>query len=353
VVCVTGPDQEASGMRVANFIDPGRIEMRGDASRPAPAAGEVLVEVAACGICGSDLHMYRNNSYRAQLVRKTPEGYEVPGHEFAGTIAEIGEGVAGWGVGERVVGVTGYGGGMAEFVTVPVNPFQLVRVPDGVGFDEAATTEPLADGLQMVRKANIADDENVVVFGVGIIGLGVIQAIKARGIEPRHIIAIDVQDVRLQKALHVGATAIVNPRNGDVFDQVAALCGRTEEYRGESANIDAVFDCAGYIKHIEGPPPLEVALHLVSNRGGRIVCFGAFEDKMLIDMNFVISKEPTIMGSQGYAAEELEEALELMRSRKVNRVDLISHRYPIRDVAEAFKMQARPEAVKVMLEIPH
>ena len=340
-------------MLAANFIDPGRIETRSDASRPAPAAGEVLVEVAACGICGSDLHMYRNNSYRGQLVRKTPEGYEVPGHEFAGTIAEIGEGVEGWRTGERVVGVTGYGGGMAQYVTVPVNPFQLVRIPEGVSFIEAATTEPLADGLQMVRKAKIADGENVVIFGVGIIGLGVIQAIKARGVEPRHIIAIDVQDVRLEKALQVGATAAINPRNGDVFAQVAALCGRTEEYRGESANIDAVFDCAGYIKHIEGPPPLEIALHLVSNRDGRIVCFGAFEDKMLIDMNFVISKEPTIMGSQGYAAEELEEALELMRSRKVNRVDLISHRYPLGDVADAFEMQARPEAVKVMLEIPH
>jgi threonine dehydrogenase-like Zn-dependent dehydrogenase len=351
VVCVTGPAQKARRMRAANFIDPGRIEMRGDASRPAPATGEVLVAVEACGICGSDLHMYRNNSYRAQLVRKTPEGYEVPGHEFAGTIAEVGEGVEGWRVGERVVGVTGYGGGMAEFVTVPVNPFQLVGVPDDVGFDEAATTEPLADGLQMVRKANIADHENVVVFGVGIIGLGVIQAIKARGIAPRCIIAVDVQDARLEKALEVGATAIVNPRNGDVFDQIAALCGRTEEYRGESANIGVVFDCAGYIKHIEGPPPLEIALHLVSNVGGRIVCFGAFEDKMLIDMNYVISKEPVIMGSQGYAAEELEEALELMRSRKVDRVGLISHRYPLGKVADAFAMQARPEALKVMLEI--
>ena len=96
--------------------------MRPDATRPSPAEGEVLIAVEACGICGSDLHTYRNDSHRNVNVRRTPEGYDVPGHEFAGTIAELGEGVEDWQLGERVVGVTGFGGGMAEFVTVPVNP---------------------------------------------------------------------------------------------------------------------------------------------------------------------------------------------------------------------------------------
>lgn len=193
-------------MNAANFIGPGKIEMRDDATQPEPLAGEVIVAVKACGICGSDLHMYRNGSLRERLVRETPEGYQVPGHEFAGTIAMIGAGVDGWRLGERVVGVTGFGGGMAEYVAVPANPFQLVRIPGGVSVQEAATTEPLADGLQMVRKAAIRPGENVVVFGVGIIGLGVIQAIRALGINAGQIIAVDVQDARLEKALKVGAT---------------------------------------------------------------------------------------------------------------------------------------------------
>jgi (R,R)-butanediol dehydrogenase / meso-butanediol dehydrogenase / diacetyl reductase len=338
-------------MKVADFVDPGQIAVRADATRPAPAAGEVLVRVEACGICGSDLHMYRNNSYRDKLVRGTPEGYQVPGHEFAGTVAEIGAGVAGWQIGDGVVGVTGQGGGMAEYVTVPANPYQLVRIPPGVSFTDAATTEPMADALQMVRKAAIQSGENVVVFGVGIIGLGVIQAIRARGLETGQLIAVDVSDARLAKACVVGATAGVNPRAGDVFESIAAICGTEDGYQGRSARIAVVFDCAGYIKHMPGPPPLETALRLIDLRGGRIVCFGGFEDRVTIDLGPIIQKQPTIMGSNGYAPEELVEALELMRAGKVDRAGLISHEFPIDDVARAFATQCEPTAVKVMLTL--
>lgn len=338
-------------MKAANFIDPGQIEMRPDASRPRPEAGEVLIAVEACGICGSDLHMYRNNSYRDRLTRKTAEGYEVPGHEFAGRIAELGEGVSGWSVGEKVVGVTGHGGGMAEYIRVPVNPFQLVRMPEGVSFQDAATTEPLADGLQMARKAAIKPGENVVVFGVGIIGLGVIQAIRATHTPVGHIVAIDVHDKRLEKALEVGATHTVNARDGDVFEAVAAICGREDDYRGSSANVAVVIDCAGYIKHMPGPPPLETALNLVSLGDGRIVCFGGFEDRMFIDMSPIIRKQPTIMGSNGYAAEELVQALELMRDGTVDRATLISHVFSLDRISEAFEAQCRPDAVKVMITV--
>ena len=339
----------AATMRVADFIDPGQIAARSDATPPFPAPGEVIVGVAACGICGSDLHMFRNGSYRDQLVRATPEGYHVPGHEFAGTIAAIGEGVEGWAVGDRVVGVTGFGGGMADYVAVPVNPFQLVRVPDGVSMVEAATTEQLADGLQMVRKAAIQPGENVVIFGVGIIGLSVIQAIRARGIDAGQIITVDVHQARLDAALAQGATVAINGRDGYVFDQIAGVTGTEEGYQGVSARIGAAIDCAGYIKHMAGPPPLETALRLIDLNNGRIVCFGAYEGPMTIDFGPMIQKQPTIMGSNGYAAEELAEALKYMAENKVDRTALISHRFPISKAPEAFDAQCAPEAIKVML----
>ncbi|WP_116366474.1 zinc-dependent alcohol dehydrogenase [Parahaliea mediterranea] len=338
-------------MRSANFIDPGQIEMRDDASAPTPAAGEVIVAVQSCGICGSDLHMYRNNSSRDVLVRATPEGYEIPGHEFAGCISAIGDGVSGWAVGDRVVGVTGQGGGMADFVAVPDNPFQLVAMPDGVSFQEAATTEPLADGLQMVRKAAAEPGENVLVFGVGIIGLGVIQAYRAAGAELGALIAVDVHDARLEKALAVGATHAVNARDGDLVAQIQAITGVENDWRGTSANIQVVIDCAGYIKHMPGPPPLETALQLVACENGRIVCFGAYEDKMLIDMMPLIRKQPVIMGSNGYAAEDLTHALQLMRDGSVDRLGLISHSFPLEQIDAAFATQATPQAVKVMIDI--
>lgn len=337
-------------MRCADFTKPGEIVFQTDATPPQASPGEVLVSVKACGICGSDLHMFRDNSYRDKLVREMAEGYSVPGHEFAGTIAAIGEGVEGWQLGERVVGVTGMGGGMAELVAVPVNPWQLVRIPEGLSFDLAATTEPLADGLQMVRKGAPADNENIVVIGVGIIGLGVIQAIGARGILPSRIIAVDVHSARLDKALEVGATHAINARDGDVFDQIAAICGLEETYAGPSASVALVFDCAGYIRHMQGPPPLETALRLVVP-GGRIVCFGGFEGRMEIDMSPLIEKQPTIYGSNGYAPDELVEALDLMASGRVDRATLISHTCTLEDVAHAFACQQQPGAVKVMLQI--
>ncbi len=338
-------------MLSANYIEPGTIEARTDASGPAAGPGEVLIAVEACGICGSDLHMYRNDSYREKLVRTTPEGYDVPGHEFSGRIAALGAGVDGWSVGDAVVGVTGNGGGMAQFVTVPVNPFQLVRIPEGVSFAEAATTEPLADALQMVRKAAVAPGENVMVFGVGIIGLGVIQALRTKVPGVGRIIAVDVHDRRLDMARTLGATDCINGRSSDVFEEAVRLCGREEDYRGESANIAVVFDCAGYIKHIPGPPPLEIALHCLATRGGRIICFGGYEDRMSIDFGYVIKKEPVIMGSNGYASEELVEALELMRDGSINRKVLISHRFPLEEISAAFQAQGKPDAVKVMIDI--
>ncbi len=338
-------------MKCADYIQPSKIAFRNDATDPVAAEGEVLVRVSACGICGSDLHMFRNDSYRDHLVRHTPDGYSVPGHEFAGTIAALGEGVSGWSVGERVVGVTGMGGGMAELVAVPVNPFQLVRIPDGVSDAEAATTEPMADGLQMVRKAELSAGEAVVVFGVGIIGLGVIQAIRARGIDVAAIIAVDVHKARLDKALEIGATHAVSAMDGDVFDQVSAITGIEDGYRGRSARIDAVFDCAGYIAHMKGPPPLETALKLVSSRGGRIICFGGFEGAMTIDLGPIIQKEPVIMGSNGYAAEELVEALDLMQRGAIDRRCLITESCMIEQISEAFSIQMQADQVKVMVKI--
>lgn len=338
-------------MRSANFIEPGNIEMRDDASSPSPQHGEVIVAVECCGICGSDLHLYRHNAHRDLLVRATPEGYEIPGHEFSGRVSALGPSVKNWQVGDRVVGVTGQGGGMAEFVTVPDNPFQLVAIPEAVSFEEAATTEPLADGLQMVRKAAAGNGENVLVFGVGIIGLGVIQAYRATGADIGKLIAVDVHESRLNKALEVGATDVVNARDGDIVEQVQAITGVENSWRGESANIHVVIDCAGYIKHMPGPPPLETALQLVACENGRIVCFGAYEDKMLIDMMPLINKQPIIMGSNGYAAEDLVYALQLMRDGNVDRAGLISHTFPLEEIAKAFATQDTPEAVKVMISI--
>lgn len=344
-------------MQAAVFHGAGRIEMRTDVLRPQAGPGEVLVRVAACGICGSDLHIYREQTPSAEAMyygtlRTDTDGRRIIGHEYSGVIAELGPGVEGFQAGDRVVGVTA-GGGMAEYVPVPASPYQLVRVPDGVPLEEAATTEPLADGLQMARKAALQPGENVVVFGVGIIGLGVIQALRA--MTPKHgkIIAVDVSAPRLAMALEVGATHAINAREENVVEAAGRICGVVEWSFPpmRPPDVAAVIDCAGYIKSIQGPPPLQTALELLRPRGGRIVCFGAFEDRVALDLTNLIDKEPTIHGSMGYLPQELTQALELMASGKLDRRRLISHRFPIEQVGEAFDVQGSGQAIKVLVEL--
>jgi threonine dehydrogenase-like Zn-dependent dehydrogenase len=340
-------------MKAAVFHGPGHIEVRSDVAEPRAGAGEVLVEVQACGICGSDLHLYRTNAHRDSggVLRVDPDGREIPGHEYAGTIVAVGEGVQGWPVGERVVGVTG-GGGFAERVPVPVNAFQLARIPQGLSFEEAATTEPLADGLQMVRKAAPAAGENVVVYGVGIIGLGVIQALRALCTDLGRIIAIDVSAQRLQMARAVGATDVVNAAEADPVKTVGDLCGWVTPAFPKMTvpDVGVVIECAGYLQHMKGPPPLQNALRMLRPRGGRIICFGAYEAAVTIELMDIINKEVQIFGSMGYGPTELDEALALMASGQVDRKPLITHRFALSRIRDAFVTQGSGGAVKVMVE---
>ncbi len=339
-------------MTAAVFYDPFKMDVRTDIDEPIVGPGEVMVEVKACGICGSDLHLYRTNAHRASgVLRINEQGLERPGHEYAGIISAVGEGVSGYKVGDKVVGVTG-GGAFAERVPVPANPFQLTHMPQGVSFEEAATTEPIADALQMVRLADIQPGHNVVVFGVGIIGLGVIQALRALGKPANKVVAIDVSPSRLAMALEVGATDAINAREtADVVAGVAAACGTTPNIFGgpDAPKVDTVIDCAGYLKHMSGPPPLQSAIDMLKPRGGKIICFGAYEGPVTLDLTYLIEKQIHIIGSLGDDASELNQGLELMASGKVDRKKLITHEFPIDRIVEAFETQGRGQAIKVMI----
>jgi 2-desacetyl-2-hydroxyethyl bacteriochlorophyllide A dehydrogenase len=338
-------------MKAAIFHDPYRMSVRDDVPIPEPASDEVIVKVEMCGICGSDLHLYRTNAHRGpSVLRATAEG-EIPGHEYSGTVFKVGSNVTEYKIGDRVVGVTG-GGGFAEYVPVPTNPFQIAPIPDNVSFAEAATTEPLADSLQMVRLANVQAGENVVVFGVGIIGLGVIQALIALDIPADRIVAIDISAARLQMALEVGATDAINPRAQDLQTEIKRICGYTAltfPHPEEVPNVAVVIDCAGYLKHMTGPAPLESALLMLQPSGGRIICFGAYEGPVTANLMPLINKQAKIQGSMGYAATELQQALALMAAGKIDREKLISDQLPLDRIVDAFETQGNGSAIKVMV----
>lgn len=179
---------------------------------PKPGPGEVILKVKACGICGSDLHDYKNFVY-TELGEPAPGG-RVLGHEFSGEIYELGAGVEGLNKGDRVVSIAN--GANAEFIRLSamVRPLILPISPE-LSFVEAATNEPLATSLHAVNLASPVENETIVVMGVGLIGLGVLQLLKT--LHKVKTIVVDVSDRRLEIAKEMGADVIINARREDPY----------------------------------------------------------------------------------------------------------------------------------------
>jgi threonine dehydrogenase-like Zn-dependent dehydrogenase len=179
--------------------------------------GEALLRVRACGICGSDLHTYREGLF-PDLGAEVGNG-RVLGHEFSGEIEQINGQIEGLSVGDRVVTVSI--GANAEYLKLGRSAAPLILpVPDHLSFTEAATTEPLATSLHAANLADVQDDERVVIMGAGIIGLGVLQCIRARS--TAQVTVVDLSDKRLALAGELGA-------DGD--QRAASGCGEHHRAR--------------------------------------------------------------------------------------------------------------------------
>jgi threonine dehydrogenase-like Zn-dependent dehydrogenase len=319
-----------------------------DIARPEYTADQILLDVHACGICGSDLHLYREDWRPEICTFPYPQG-RVPGHEFAGTVAEVGANVTDYQVGDRVVGMSM--GAMAEQVAVYAIPGAIFKIPDGVSMEEAATAEPLSNSLRIVRKSNPQAGENVVVFGMGIIGLGVIQAYKALGIELSNLIAVDTSPYRLEMASQAGAGHLLNPKECDVHAEVQRICGtRPSILDGDTPAVDVVCDCVGFIHGFPGKPVIQQALDMICDRSGRIMCFGMFEDNVNLDLGPLISRQPQIIGVMGMEPEDISDGLDFMDSGKIDRKSVVTHSYPIDQVKSAFEIQSNyAESMKVLI----
>ncbi len=234
VVCVPG------GTEVADVPD------------PVAGPGEVVIEVEACGLCGSDVHAIEHGNTRPG---------QILGHEFSGRIAEVGPGVAGWqAVVGRAVAVNPLGacqacgecaaglpfrcaalpnlglsapGAYAEYVAVQAG--QLVRLPDGLPVGHGAHAEPLAVALQAVGQADVGPGDAVLVHGVGSIGLNAIMALRLAGVD--HIVGAGRSPGRRAAAAAVGADAVIDTRETSLRDYVAQ----------SGHKFQAVLDCSGAI----------------------------------------------------------------------------------------------------------
>lgn len=281
---------------------------------PSPGPGEVLVQVSYCGICGTDLHLMLEGM-------GAPES--IAGHEWSGRVVSVGQGVSGFAPGDGVIGGpepgcgacpgcragrpslcsmrTGFDpsvqGAFAEFVCRPAA--QLRVVPEGLSLREAALTEPLTVALHALDVARIADGQSALVTGAGPIGLLVIAALRAQGIDD--VRASEPAAVRRERAGKVGATRLLEP---------PALARPPMPFTVVDDPVDVVFECSGH------PDAAEAALAQLRPMG-TLVLVGTGLRHPRLDRNRILMNELVVTGSYCHGEGGFERALALIASGRL------------------------------------
>lgn len=329
-------------MKAAAFIGKQDIQLV-DVEGPKAGDDGVLIEVHACGICGSDIHVY-NSDLLTEDSTKIIDDYRIIGHEFTGEVVEVGRNVENFKVGDRVASVHNKGG-MAEYVEIPGDRLgNLFKLPDSLNFITAATLEPMCNPMHSYHLREPKDGETVAILGAGTLGLGYLQIVKAYS-RARTII-VDVSNRRLETARKIGVDITINAREEDAVKKIKDITGEhLVRYQEKTAGgCDVTVDCAGLAL------TFNQSLELLKPEGGSAVIAAVYEEKVTIDPNMVMFKYMNIFGSMGYYPSESAEALSLIAEGRVNRDLLISHTLPLSDVAEGFALQANPaESMKVII----
>ncbi len=321
---------------------------------PEISEDEILVKVLASGICGSDVMEW----YR---IKKAPL---VLGHETTGTVEKIGKGVKGYKKGDRVFvthhvpcynchackrgeettcellhNTKYYPGGFAQFLRLPkinVQNYGIFKLPAEVSFEEGSFIEPLGCVVRGQKKAGIKKGDTVLVIGTGVSGILHIQAAKASG--AAKVFGTARSEHHLNAAKKFGADFAINAKTENVPEKIKQLNG------GKLA--DVVIVCAGT------QPALEQGLACVIN-GGAILFYAPADPgvNLNLDMNDVWKRGIKMLSSYAAAQDDLKEALELIKKKKVNVKDMITHRFPLKDAQKGFELTAHPQnSLKVIIE---
>ena len=322
---------------------------------PTPGPDELLVKVAACGICGSDVHGYDGSSGR----RIPPI---VMGHEAAGLVAGVGAGVEGFKEGERVTfdstiycgecafcrggevnlcdnrqvlgvscGEYRRAGAFAEFVVLPARI--AYHLPDNLSFAEAALLEAVSVALHAVSLVPVAQNSTALVVGAGTIGLLVQQGLKAAGCA--RVLVTDLDETRLVLSKKLGATEVLRSESA-LVQQVLQLTGGT--------GVDVVIEAVG------NTPAIRTSIDCV-RKGGSIVLVGNITPEVTIQLQKVVSRQIRLQGSCA-SAGEYPRAIELMSQGTINVKPLITAIAPLTDGPRWFERlySHEPNLMKVVLE---
>ena len=346
-------------MKAAVYRGPGDIVIE-EIEQPKTGDQDILVKVYACGICGSDLHTYKDGLYA--------QPGQVMGHEFSGQVVEVGERVADIREGDRITAIPlvgcrhchmcrrglyylcldkfgrsiayGLPGAFAEYIRVPgaILNQNVYRIPDEISYEEAALIEPLSTGLHAVRLAQPDIADTALIFGAGPIGLCLLQVLKSAG--PAAVIVSEISEKRLQMAQKLGADLTVNPREQNLTEEI----GRLAVVDTPTHGIDMVVDCVGREE------TFQQGFEMISPKG-TLVLVGLYDNKILVNLTFIVQNEVKVVGVFSYH-DEFRQSIRLIQTGKVNVKSLISHRFPLEDTKHAFDVQCEAEESLKVLIVP-
>jgi 6-hydroxycyclohex-1-ene-1-carbonyl-CoA dehydrogenase len=335
-------------MKAAMFYGSGQPLRVEEVPTPEPGHGEVLVKIAACGVCHSDLHYTDHN---LPTFKKPPL---ILGHEASGTVEALGDGANVWAVGDRVLLPTVYGcgicyacrqgrenicnhsimfgnnidGSFAEYIAV--DQYNLFALPNELPLVEScviadASTTPYH---AVANRGRVKPGDMVAVFGCGGIGVNVVQMAAAAG---GMVIAVDIVDEKLDWAKRMGAMATINSSQVERVDK--------EIRKLSSGGVDVAFEAIGL------PVTQEQAFASTRN-GGRLVLVGYSNKRMSLNSGRTMYREMEVIGSLGCPASEYPKVIELARAGKIKVKEIVTARFPLDEINDAFDALRRGEGIR-------
>jgi L-iditol 2-dehydrogenase len=338
-------------MRAGVLVAPRALELR-EFDLPRPGRGQVLVRVRATALC-----TWEQRTYAGIQDIKTPF---VGGHETAGVVAAVGDGVASVRVGDHVAlgpvacdecyycrrgyparcehslgrfSLDGAWGpwGLAEFKLVPARA--AFRVPETLSFDEASLCEPVSCVVHSVRALQPELGDDVAIVGAGPMGLLNLLVLKRRGVR---VIVCELDEARREKARTLGADVVLDPRDGEFGDQVRGLT----EGRGAEAVVAAV-----------GSAVVDALAFDLVSRTGKVVLFASAHPSppLNVDHNLIHKNEVDVLGVEGKSVEDFLIAVRLLGRRLIDVRPLIDRRVPLGELETAFELAIRPDTYRIVV----
>lgn len=347
-------------MRAAVYHGVGDIRIE-DIPEPTAGPGEVKIKLAHNGVCGSDLHEYFSASTFIPLQPHPQTGASAPvvlGHEFAGTVVEVGEGVTSTTVGQRAAlrptyscgkcascvrglpnicrvlafhGLSASGGGLSDYTVMPAD--MVHALPDGVSLELGALVEPMAVGHHAVDRSGLTEKDTAVIVGAGPIGIGLWFALRARGFN--RILVSETSPQRRAAIVGLGAEEVIDPRESNLTDAVFRL--------SDGVGAAAIFDAAGVGAAVEQSIPA------LAPRG-KVVVVGIHEQPFSFNPTSLLLQEVEVIGSIVYDDADYQAVIQNMANDLYDTTGWVEHT-PLAGLFEAFDELRAGRKMKILVDL--